>query len=95
MTDFTFHSVGLIVSKLEKPDLLLQLVQDAFVEGSVVLIRLEPGDMRAVLQDMERFNLDFDDVCQYMAAEKHDLTVVSFDADFDRADRGKRLRLRL
>jgi hypothetical protein len=39
---------------------------------------------------MRGFNLDFDDAYQYVAAEKHDLTLVSFDADFDRTDRGRK-----
>jgi hypothetical protein len=38
----------------------------------------------------KRFRLDFDDAYQYVAAEKHDLTLVSFDADFDRTDRGRK-----
>jgi len=39
---------------------------------------------------MQRFHLDFDDAYQYVAAEKYDLTLVSFDADFDRTPRGRR-----
>ena len=39
---------------------------------------------------MREFNLDFDDAYQYTAAEKHDLTIVSFDADFDRTKRGRK-----
>ena len=37
----------------------------------------------------ERFGLDFDDAYQYVAAEKNDLTIVSFDKDFDRTERGR------
>jgi len=37
-----------------------------------------------------RMKLDFDDAYQYVAAEKHNLTLVSFDADFDRTDRGRK-----
>jgi len=37
-----------------------------------------------------RYNLDFDDAYQYITAEKNDLTLVSFDADFDRTERGKK-----
>jgi len=36
------------------------------------------------------FNLDFDDAYQYTIAGKYDLTIVSFDADFDRTDRGRK-----
>ena len=34
--------------------------------------------------------LDFDDAYQYVAAETHNLTLVSFDADFDRTERGRK-----
>jgi predicted nucleic acid-binding protein len=37
-----------------------------------------------------RYNLDFDDAYQYITAEKNDLTLVSFDADFDRTEGGKK-----
>ncbi|MBN2466385.1 PIN domain-containing protein [candidate division WOR-3 bacterium] len=38
----------------------------------------------------KRFKLDIDDAYQYVAAKRHDLTLVSFDADFDRTDRGRK-----
>jgi len=39
---------------------------------------------------MDEFKLDFDDAYQYIAAEKYDLTIVSFDSDFDRTTRGRK-----
>lgn len=39
---------------------------------------------------MQQYRLDFDDAYQYTVAEKHDLTIVSFDHDFDRTPRGRR-----
>lgn len=37
---------------------------------------------------MQKFNLDFDDAYQYVAAKEYGLTIVSFDSDFDRTDKG-------
>jgi predicted nucleic acid-binding protein len=37
-----------------------------------------------------KFGLDFDDAYQYLAAVKYNLTLVSFDSDFDRTERGRR-----
>jgi predicted nucleic acid-binding protein len=34
--------------------------------------------------------LDFDDAYQYVAADKHNLVIVSFDGDFDRTERGRK-----
>ncbi|MBW2083669.1 MAG: hypothetical protein DRH15_04210 [Deltaproteobacteria bacterium] len=38
---------------------------------------------------MEKFALDFDDAYHYTAAETYELTLVSFDSDFDRTERGR------
>jgi len=46
--------------------------------------------MAAVAESARRFGFDFDDAYQYVAAEKHNLILVSFDADFDRTKRGRR-----
>jgi len=39
---------------------------------------------------IEQFGFDFDDAYQYSAAEKYNLTIVSFDSDFDRTPRGRK-----
>lgn len=90
ITDFAFHSMGVVLSKLNRMNTLLQFVQDAFIDGAVSLIHLRPEDMHLVALVREKFNLDFDDAYQYVAAEKYTLTLVSFDADFDRTERGKK-----
>lgn len=90
LTDFSFHSMSLILSKLGKAELLLGFVQDAFIEGAVSLVHLLPEDTEKLLSSMRRFRLDFDDAYQYVAAEKHNLTLISFDADFDRTERGRK-----
>ncbi len=90
MTDFTFHSIGIVMSRLKHNEALLRFVQDAFIDGAVSLIHLEPEDTQPIIHLIENFNLDFDDAYQYRAAEKYDLTLVSFDGDFDRTPRGRK-----
>ena len=90
ITDFSFHSIGVILRRLNRLELLLSFVQDVFIDGSVVLINLEPQDTQNLVAVMNQFNLDFDDAYQYVAAERHNLTLVSFDNDFNRTTRGKR-----
>lgn len=90
VTDFAFHSIGVILSKLNRVDVLLQFVQDAFIDGAVSLVHLEPEDMHRITAVEVKFKLDFDDAYQYAAAEKHELTIVSFDADFDRTEQGRK-----
>ena len=90
ITDFAFHSIGVIMSRLERREVLLDFVQDAFLDGAVVLIHLSSEDTQRLVDIMDQFKLDFDDAYQYLAAEKNDLTIVSFDADFDRTERARK-----
>jgi len=89
-TDFTFHSVGVVLGRLRRLDAFLQFTCDAFIDGGVSLVRLEPADMGQVVAIKEKFGLDFDDAYQYVAAQKHGLVLISFDSDFDRTERGRK-----
>ncbi|TEU16271.1 MAG: PIN domain-containing protein [Anaerolineales bacterium] len=90
ITDFAFHSIGVILSRLNQMEVLLRFVEDAFIDGAVGLIHLEPGDTERLASVIEQFNLDFDDAYQYVAAEKYNLALVSFDSDFDHTERGRK-----
>lgn len=90
MTDFAFHSILVVLSRLNKTQALLSFVQDAFIDRAVVLVRLEPEDIQRIIWAMKEFDLDFDDAYQYVSAEKYDLVLVSFDADFDRTKLGRK-----
>lgn len=89
-TDFTVHSIGIILSRLKHADAFLQFIHDAFIEGAVSIVRLHPEEVVLIVEVMQRFGLDFDDAYQYAAAEQLDLTIVSFDSDFDRTERGRK-----
>ena len=95
VTDFTLHSVGVVLSRLNHRQALLRFVKDAFINGAVGLVHLNPEDTGLLIGVMEQFNPDFDDAYQYVAAEKHDLTLVSLDSDFDRTDRGRKTPLQV
>lgn len=90
ITDFAFHSIGVVMSRLNQVEALLRFVKDAFIDGAVGLIHLEPGDTERLVRAIEQFDLDFDDAYQYVAAEKHNLALVSFDSDFDHTERGRK-----
>lgn len=90
ITDFAFHSIGVIMHRLRQVDGLLLFVQDAFIDGSVKLIHLDPEDTIHITDVIRKYGLDFDDAYQYVAAEKYNLTIVSFDSDFDQTDMGRK-----
>jgi predicted nucleic acid-binding protein len=89
MSDFTLHSIGIILDRLGQRAILPRFIDDLFVEGEVTLVSVPPQAMRYLVATMCRFNLDFDDAYQYVAAEQSSATIVSFDGDFDRTDRGR------
>jgi len=90
ITDFSLHSIAIILDRLKRLGSLREFVDDLFLKGAVVLIRLEPGDIPNLIGIIERFGLDFDDAYQYLSAEKHNLAIVSFDTDFDRTKLGRK-----
>lgn len=90
MTDFAYHLIGVVMTRLNRADGLLRFVQDAFMPGDVGLIRLEPEDMEGLVGVIRRLDLHFEDAYQYAAAEKHQMAIVSFDGDFDRTERGRK-----
>lgn len=89
ITDFSLHSIGVILNRLNRRDEFLGFVRDLFIDGAVALVSLEPGDMERLVAVMDRFGLDFDDAYQYVAAERYELELVSFDGDFDGTERGR------
>ncbi len=95
MTDFCFHSLGVILTRLKKSQGLLVFIDDVFVKGHLSLVGLSPFEISNLITVMQRFNLDFDDAYQYAVAEKYGLTIVSFDNDFNKTTLGKRTPLEI
>lgn len=88
MTDFTLHSLGVILNRLGQRAIFTLFVQDVLIDGGVALISLPPTAMYRVVAVMDHFGLDFDDAYQYVAAERANVGIISFDAHFDQTDRG-------
>jgi uncharacterized protein len=90
VTDFTFHSICVILTRLARGQVLLDFVQDVFVDGAVNVVSIKPSDTRFLVDAIDKYKLDFDDAYQYVAAEQNELVLVSFDTDFDKTDKGKK-----
>lgn len=90
LTEFALYSLGVVMMRRKRHDIFLEILDDLLVRRRVGLIRLAPSDMKAIAAASKAHNLDFDDAYQYVAAEKRKLTIVSFDADFDRTPRGRK-----
>ncbi|MCU4138589.1 MAG: putative nucleic acid-binding protein [Thermodesulfobacteria bacterium] len=65
-------------------------MEDLIITGGIKLLRLSVEDTKKLAKVSQRFGLDFDDAYQYAVAERYGLTVVSFDSDFDRTEKGRK-----
>ena len=90
LTDFSFHSICLILTRLNRPQSVIEFIQDLFIEGSVGLLSVPPEGVESVIGLMKKFNLDFDDAYQYFVAERDNLVLVSFDTEFVNTTRGRK-----
>ena len=94
ITDFSLYSIGIVLSRLKKYELYEDFLSDTMIDSGVRKLQLNILDLKRVLFNEREFKLDFDDAYQYTAAEKLNLTLVSFDSDFDRTERGRKPRAR-
>ena len=83
VSDFSIHSIGVILSRLKKYDVLEKFLNDLFENGQIDLLSLYSVDLLDVIENIKKFKLDFDDSYQYTVAHKFDLTIVTFDKDFN------------
>lgn len=86
ISDFSLHSIGVILGRNRKYALLDQFIADLFVQNQVALLTLTGAEIQGVTAAMQTQRLDFDDAYQYVLAKRDQHTFVSFDADFDRTD---------
>jgi predicted nucleic acid-binding protein len=82
ISDFSLHSIGVILSRFKKPDILASFISDLFINAQINQLSLLPVDFMDIIANIEKFNLDFDDAYQLTVAQKYKLTIVTFDKDF-------------
>lgn len=89
LSDFSLHSLGVILLRRKLPQLFQQFFVDVIASGNVGVISLRADDLPEVINTAQTLKLDFDDAYQYYVAELYNLTIISFDADFDKTPRGR------
>lgn len=83
ISDFSLHSVGVILSRFKKLDVLDSFISDLFINAQIKQLSLLPLDFIDIIANIENYNLDFDDAYQLTVAQKYKLTIVTFDKDFN------------
>ncbi len=95
ITDFSLYSLSIILVRLRQPATLRAFMQDVIRDAGLTVVRLLPDDFDDIVDVATQHGLDFDDAYQYVAAERHGLHIVSFDADFDRTPRGRQTPMQI
>jgi predicted nucleic acid-binding protein len=90
ISDYSVHSIGLLLFRRKQHETLRQFLME-MITDAVIITSLPLDDTGSVVEAAKRFGLDFDDAYQYVSAEKYGLTLISFDSDFDRTERGGKL----
>jgi hypothetical protein len=82
ISDFSVHSIAIIMSNLEKYDDYLIFIDDLFINAKMIQLELAPEETKEVFDKIKDSNLDFDDAYQYYVGQKYKLKIVTFDQDF-------------
>jgi len=82
ITDFSLHSIGVVLFKYGKEEIFENFVND--VIPNVKLLSLPMDLYGEVVNARKSLNLDFDDAYQYSLAKYYGLKIVTMDKDFDK-----------
>ena len=91
ISDFSLHSIGVILFKLKKNNVFIQLVDDMVLNGNVKILSINLKNTLKLSEISKKYSLDFDDAYQYLISDEYDLDIISFDPDFDKTDRKRKL----
>ena len=80
ITDFSLHSIGVILFRYGQEGIFQKFVEDIIPDISLLSLPLEL--YRDLATDRKDMNLDFDDAYQYSMAKYYELKVVTMDKDF-------------
>jgi len=86
ISDFSLHSIGVLLFREHQYDLFIRFMTDLLGEGDIRILALNQDDVRELHYIAKKFRVDFDDAYQYSVARKYQIDLVSFDKDFDRTD---------
>lgn len=80
ISDFSLHSIGVILFRQGYNELYKKFINDTLPK--VQIISLPKDDYSKVLSVREKFGLDFDDSYQYCISDINDYELVTLDKDF-------------
>jgi len=86
ITSFSLHSIAIILEKLKGLYAYKRFLEVILNFEGLIIYSTTPEDEIEICKIAEKFNLTFDDALHYYVAKRFNLTLVSFDKDFDKTD---------
>jgi predicted nucleic acid-binding protein len=80
ISDFTLHSIGVLLFRQKRPELFDQFTADTLPQFTILSLS-ETGYSR-LAEVNTRHGLDFDDAYQFSVARENNLTIATQDKDF-------------
>jgi len=84
ISDFSLHSIGLILLKCKAIDVLRKFINDSF--PAIRILTLPTNAYESLINAAQKFKLDFDDAYQHAIVKNFNLKIATMDQDFKRAD---------
>ena len=91
ISDFSLHSIGVFLFREKRESTFKGFIED--VVPHLQIISLAENRYAEVLKIHHAYKLDFDDSYQVSLAIDYDLTVVTFDRDFQRVKSRNKIQL--
>jgi len=91
ISDFTLHSIGVLLFRQKRPELFEQFTADTLPQLNILSLS-EAGYSR-IVEANTRYSLDFDDAYQFCVAQENHLAIATQDKDFQRTQRTIEVRL--
>lgn len=84
ISDFSLHSIGLILLKSNAIDVLRKFLNDSF--PAIRILTLPINAYESLIVAAQKFSLDFDDAYQHAITKNFSLKIATMDQDFKRVD---------
>ena len=91
ISDFTLHSIGVLLFHQKRPDLFDKFVADTLPQFTI--LSLSETGYSKLTEVNSRHGLDFDDAYQFSVARENSLAIATQDKDFQRVRHVVEVRL--
>ena len=91
ISDFTLHSIGVLLFRQKRPELFGQFAADTLPQ--LTILSLSEAGYAELAEVNTRHGLDFDDAYQFAVARENKLAIATQDKDFQRVRNAMDVRL--